>query len=193
MSKAAGPVNIPGPVLKTYANLLATHITDIFNISLSQISVTTCFKAATSVPVANKSAVSSLNDYHQPQSLFWDAGSTVYQRKHPNLPGPSPVNIQNNQIQRGCHLHLPPLSPHTSQKYQHLHQDAVCWFQLSIQYNLPIKMANSHTTGYWTSNWIDSHTSSNPPRGCVFSSCSCCTSMTTAPEMEWIKNTDENS
>ncbi len=67
MSKAAGPdlmLNIPGRVLRTCANQLVDVITDIFNISLSQESVPTCFKTATIVPVPKKSAVSSLNDYH---------------------------------------------------------------------------------------------------------------------------------
>ncbi len=63
MSKAAGPDNIPGRVLKTCANQLVDVITDIFNISLSQESVPTCFKTATIIPVPKKSAVSDLNDY----------------------------------------------------------------------------------------------------------------------------------
>ena len=56
MNKAAGPDNIPGRVLKTCANQLVDVITDIFNISLSQESVPTCFKTATIIPVPKKSA-----------------------------------------------------------------------------------------------------------------------------------------
>ncbi len=64
MSKATGPDNIPVRVLITCANQLVDVITDIFNISLSQESVPTCFKTPTIVPVPKKSAVSSLNNYH---------------------------------------------------------------------------------------------------------------------------------
>ncbi len=46
MSKAAGPDNIPGCVLRTSANQLVDVITDIFNISVSQETVPTCFKTA---------------------------------------------------------------------------------------------------------------------------------------------------
>ncbi len=63
MSKAAGPDNIPGRVLRTCANKLLDVITDIFNISLSQESVPIGFKTAAIVPVPKKSAVSSLNSY----------------------------------------------------------------------------------------------------------------------------------
>jgi len=64
MSKAAGPDNIPGSVLRTRANQLVDVVTDIFNISLSQEIVPTCFKTiVTIVPVPKTSAVSSLNDY----------------------------------------------------------------------------------------------------------------------------------
>ena len=64
MNKAAGPDNIPGCVLKTWANQLVDVITDIFNISLSQESVPNCFKTATIISVPKKStSVLSLNDY----------------------------------------------------------------------------------------------------------------------------------
>ncbi len=63
ISKAPGPDSIPGHVLRTCANQLVDVITDIFNISLSQQSVSTCIKTATIVPVPKKSVVSSLNDY----------------------------------------------------------------------------------------------------------------------------------
>lgn len=49
--KAAGPDNIPGQVLKDCAEELKDVFTDIFNTSLCQARVPTCFKTATIVPV----------------------------------------------------------------------------------------------------------------------------------------------
>ncbi len=63
MSKAAGPDNIPGHVLRTRANQLVDVITDIFNISPSKV-----FPPASRQPPLSlclkKSAVSTSNDYH---------------------------------------------------------------------------------------------------------------------------------
>ncbi|XP_053083886.1 uncharacterized protein LOC128317198 [Pangasianodon hypophthalmus] len=62
--KAAGPHNIPGRVLKDCAEELKDVFTDIFNISLSQAVVPTCFKTTTIIPVPKKPPPSSFNDYH---------------------------------------------------------------------------------------------------------------------------------
>ena len=52
--KAAGPDGIPSRVLRVCADQLAGVFTDIFNQSLSQSAVPTCFKIATiSVPKGN--------------------------------------------------------------------------------------------------------------------------------------------
>ncbi len=48
--KALGPDNIPGRVLRDCAVELTDVFTDIFNISLSQAVVPTCFKATTIIP-----------------------------------------------------------------------------------------------------------------------------------------------
>ncbi|KAF7665898.1 hypothetical protein LDENG_00128220 [Lucifuga dentata] len=48
--KAAGPDNIPGWVLKECADQLAHVLTDIFNTSLNQAVVPSCFKTATIIP-----------------------------------------------------------------------------------------------------------------------------------------------
>lgn len=53
--EAAGPDNIP--VLRTCANQLVDVSTDIFNISVSQESVPTCFKTATIIPVPHCNSV----------------------------------------------------------------------------------------------------------------------------------------
>ncbi len=61
--KAPGPDNIPGRVLRDCAVELTDVFTDIFNISLNQAVVPTCFKAATIIPVPKKSSPSCFNDY----------------------------------------------------------------------------------------------------------------------------------
>ncbi len=61
--KAAGPDNIPGRALRACATELADVLTSIFNLSLSQSTVPTCFKTTTIVPLPKKSPPNCLNDY----------------------------------------------------------------------------------------------------------------------------------
>ena len=61
--KSAGPDGIPSCVLRACADQLAGVFTDIFNQSLSQSAVPTCFKMATIVLVPKKAKVTELNDY----------------------------------------------------------------------------------------------------------------------------------
>ena len=61
--KAAGPNGLPGCVLKACADQLASVFTDIFNLSLSESVISTCFKQTTIVPVPKKAKVTCLNDY----------------------------------------------------------------------------------------------------------------------------------
>ena len=61
--KAAGPDNIPGRVLRVCSAELAEVLTDIYNLSLSQSSVPTCFKTTTIVPLPKKNTITYLNDY----------------------------------------------------------------------------------------------------------------------------------
>ncbi|KAI5613979.1 gastrula zinc finger protein XlCGF28.1-like [Silurus asotus] len=58
--KAAGPDGITGRVLKACADQLAPVFTEIFNVSLEQSVVPSCFKQSTIVPVPKKP---QLNDY----------------------------------------------------------------------------------------------------------------------------------
>ena len=60
--KAAGPDSITSRVLRAPADQLAGVFTDIFNLSLSQSAVPTCFKMATIVPVPKKAKATELND-----------------------------------------------------------------------------------------------------------------------------------
>jgi hypothetical protein len=60
---AADPDGIPSRILRACADQLAGVFTDIFNLSLSQSTVPTCFKMATIVPVPKNAKVTELNDY----------------------------------------------------------------------------------------------------------------------------------
>jgi hypothetical protein len=62
--KASGPDGIPRCVLRACADQLAGVFMDIFNLSLSQSVVPTCFKMSTIVPVPKKAKVTELNDHH---------------------------------------------------------------------------------------------------------------------------------
>jgi len=61
--KATGPDNIPGRVLKDCAEELKDVFTDVFNTSLRQAVVPSCFKVTTIIPVPKKSTPSCFNDY----------------------------------------------------------------------------------------------------------------------------------
>lgn len=61
--KAAGPDGISGRILRACADQLAPVFTEIFNISLSQSVIPTCFKESIIVPVPKKPYPASLNDY----------------------------------------------------------------------------------------------------------------------------------
>ena len=67
--KATGPDGIPSRVLRACADQLAGVFTDIFNQSLFQSAVPTCFKRATIVPVPKKAKVTELNDYRHHEVL----------------------------------------------------------------------------------------------------------------------------
>ncbi len=62
--KAAGPDGISGWVLKLCADQLAPVFTMIFNLSLAQSVIPTCFKKSTIIPVPKKTRPACLNDYH---------------------------------------------------------------------------------------------------------------------------------
>ena len=61
--KTAGPDGISSHILRACTDQLAGVFMDIFNLSLSQSAVSTCFKMSTIVPVPKKSKVTELNDY----------------------------------------------------------------------------------------------------------------------------------
>ena len=60
---AASPDGIPSHVLRACASQLGEVFTDIFNLSLSQYVVHTCFKVYTIVPIPKIAKVTELNDY----------------------------------------------------------------------------------------------------------------------------------
>ena len=61
---ATGPDRLPGRVLRACADQLASVFTDIFNVSLSESVIATCFKQTTIVHVHKNTKVACLNDYH---------------------------------------------------------------------------------------------------------------------------------
>ncbi|KAK3564962.1 hypothetical protein QTP86_031921, partial [Hemibagrus guttatus] len=61
--KAAGPDNIPGWALMVCSLELADMFMDIYNLSLAQALVPTCFKSTTIIPLPRKNTVTCLNDY----------------------------------------------------------------------------------------------------------------------------------
>jgi hypothetical protein len=61
--KAAGSDRLPGLVLRACADQLTSVFTDIFNLSLSESVMPTCFKQTTIVPVPKITKVTCLNDY----------------------------------------------------------------------------------------------------------------------------------
>ena len=61
--KAAGPNGISGRVLRACAVQLSGVLTDIFNLSLAQATVPTCFKTTTIVPVPKHPTAVRLNDF----------------------------------------------------------------------------------------------------------------------------------
>ncbi|KAK3564879.1 hypothetical protein QTP86_030818 [Hemibagrus guttatus] len=62
--KAAAPDGISGRVLRACTDQLAPVFTEIFNLSLTQLVIPTCFKESIIVPVPKKTHPASLNDYH---------------------------------------------------------------------------------------------------------------------------------
>ena len=61
--KAAEPDGLPGRVLRACADQLASVFTDIFNLSLSESVIPTCFKQTTIVSVPKNTKVTCLNEY----------------------------------------------------------------------------------------------------------------------------------
>eukprot|EP00061_Rhincodon_typus_P007484 g29226.t1 len=55
---------VPGRALRSCADHLAKVFTDIFNLTLLQPEVPTCFKKTTIIPVPKKTHTVCLNDYH---------------------------------------------------------------------------------------------------------------------------------
>eukprot|EP00061_Rhincodon_typus_P004230 g22068.t1 len=65
---AMGPGNVPSQALRFCVDQLVEVFTDIFNLSLLQAKVSTCFKKTTIIPKPKKTHTECLNDY-QPVAL----------------------------------------------------------------------------------------------------------------------------
>ena len=72
-------------------------------------------------------------------SVSWRDGTLCSQPGHEWTPGGQHMLTcaraahTDQQIHRECRIHCPPLSLHTAGEEERLHQDAVCWLQVSIQ------------------------------------------------------------
>eukprot|EP00061_Rhincodon_typus_P011749 g36999.t1 len=62
--KVMGLDGVPGRALRSCADQLVKEFTDIFNLSVRQAEVPTCFKKITIIPLTNKTRALYLNDYH---------------------------------------------------------------------------------------------------------------------------------
>ena len=60
--KATGPDRLPGCVLQACTDQLASFFSDIFNLSLTESVIPTCFKQTTIVPMPKESKVTCLNE-----------------------------------------------------------------------------------------------------------------------------------
>eukprot|EP00061_Rhincodon_typus_P013601 g40074.t1 len=74
--KAMGPDGIPSHALRSSADQLQEVFTDIFNLSLLQAEVPTCFKKTTISPVPKKAHATFLNDY-RPNTIYKFADDTT--------------------------------------------------------------------------------------------------------------------
>nr|XP_049579070.1 uncharacterized protein LOC125970585 [Syngnathus scovelli] len=112
--KAAGPDNIPGRALKDCAGELSGVFTDIFNVSLQQAIVPSCFKAATIVPVPKKPAPSCFNDY-RPMALT-PIIMKCFERlvmEHTNPFSPPPLTLSSSRTVPSGPLRMPSALPST--------------------------------------------------------------------------------
>lgn len=135
--KATGPDNIPGRVLKDCAEELKEVFTDVFNTSLKQATVPSCFKATTIIPVPKKPVPSCFNDYRpgtdtHHHEVLRTACHVTHQIHPPPHPGPSPVCIPSQTIHRGCNLLCPSSSPYPSGQKRHTCENAIHRLQFSI-------------------------------------------------------------
>eukprot|EP00061_Rhincodon_typus_P008036 g30288.t1 len=64
LRKVKGPGRVPGHVLVAYVDQLVEVFADIFNLSLLQSKVPSCFKKTTIIPISKKTHATCLNDYH---------------------------------------------------------------------------------------------------------------------------------
>ena len=103
---ATGPDGLPGRVLRECADQLVSVFTDIFNLSLSESVIPTCFKQTTIVPVPNNTKVTCLNDYRPialtsvAMKLFEKLVMDQPSSHHPRNSRPTPISIPPQQIHR---------------------------------------------------------------------------------------------
>ncbi|KAI3366893.1 hypothetical protein L3Q82_009536 [Scortum barcoo] len=167
--KAPGPDGIPGRALKVCADQLADVFADIFNMSLLQSVVPTCFKETIIVPVPKKTKILSLNDY-RPVALT----STImkcFERCHrphpphcPLPPGPEGHICENAVSLTTVQHSTPSCPPSSSPKLRDLgFNRALCDWILNFLTSRPQAVRMGSTT----SSTLTLNTGA--PQGCVLS------------------------
>ena len=95
IQKAAGSDRLPGHVLKACMDQLASVFTDIFNLSLTESIVLTCFKQTISVP--KKAKVTCLNDY-RPVALTSEAMKSIQSLVMGHINSILPETLDTHQV-----------------------------------------------------------------------------------------------
>ena len=138
--KAAGPDNISPSTLKFCAEQLAPFHCEIYNHSLSQCKVPTCFKSSTIIPVPKEPKVSSLNDY-RPVALT-SITMKVFERlvlrclkTATDSARPTSVCLQSKQVSGRCSMPRSTPCSQTPRLPQHLCTNTIHRIQFGVQYN----------------------------------------------------------
>jgi hypothetical protein len=152
-TRPQGQTDEPGRALRACADKLASVFTDIFNLSLTQYIIPTCFKQTTIVSVPKNAMVTCLNDYRSVEhvcshEVLWKAGYDSHQHHHPRHPGPTPIHIPPQQIHRWFHLYFTPHCPIPPGQEEHLFKNAVHWPQLGDTTTVGL-ITNDDETAYW--------------------------------------------
>jgi hypothetical protein len=127
-----------------YSDQLASVFTDIFNMSLNESVIPTCFKQTTIDPVLKNTKVTCLNDYRPvahicSPEVLWKAGHGSHQHHYPRNTRPTPICIPPQQIHGLRNLYYTPHCPLPPGQEEHLCDNAIHWLQLSVQHYSALK------------------------------------------------------
>lgn len=115
--KAAGPDAIPGRVLRACADQLAPVFTEIFNLSLAQAVVPTCFKQSIIVPVPKKQQPACHND-HRPVAMTSIVMKCFERLMRDHITSSLPATIDSLQFAERFHISPAPHIPESPGHWQ---------------------------------------------------------------------------